>query len=364
MTYSQSEALAKFEPDKIPSTSDFPIDLMEAHMPDPVYQNMAGVEVHSGRGQLLNMGSGANVDKMIELQTHHFTPWAVDINVAAIADLQNRRLFADVGDAQEFGSGELFYTAIMHLELFQGVLFQALLPSLLGDSWKSVIESADVALHPKGKLFIADYLAADEVYPELFSEQYPEPMWRENAARWRERYLTSFLTFHDLPIPYHTFAVGLPGQTKERYDWRNDTERLRFSFDHRDDPKYPRLFERFSQHTDSRALEAFMQDSMGYTLREKRLVPRPSRVAGVVSPGVLWVYEKPSQFRYQPWRAGLSMDDPMAYDIAKERKGSPWRRDFDYEYFERLLHNLPPSQRRAFEKWRQFTGSTTLPPET
>lgn len=331
------------------STSDFPIEWMVEALPPHPFDG--------SRGIVLDVGSGGDPRKDWEMKKHRITPMAIDINVQAVTALRSRGLFAEVSDATVFGSGEYFWLAPGMIETVDGVLFQATLNSLLGSSWQAAIESADVTLHPEGSMFMSIYLAGDTVYPELEAEGYYQVEQEASAEKWRGRYVSNFLAFNhqDMQLPYHAFAVGKPGRSKERYDWTKDPRELRAEYWGRSVGYPGTRFERFSQHLDMSEVEKFMFQHMGYILRRKQMVMRPSRTTGIYSPGVNYTWQKPEFFRYHPWRYGLSVRDPDYWEKSKQRECehcSPMNMMEHLRWSnEILLRNLPPSQRRAIQLW-------------
>jgi hypothetical protein len=270
--------------------------------------------------------------------------------------LKKLGLFAEVTDATVFGSGEWFWLAPGMIELVQGVLFQATLNSLLDKSWQNALESADVTLKPLGSIFTSLYLAGDRVYEELVGCPNSREELTTSAERWRQRYLNNFLAFNsrDMHLPYRAFAVGRPGKSKERYDWGSDPRELKAEYWANSIGHPSSRFERLSQHLDMEEFESFMTERMGYILKRKQMVMRPSRTEGIFSPGVNYTWQKPEFFRYHPWRYGLSVNDADYWQKSKMRERevvspmSPYHADWSNSI---LVRNLPPSQRKAMQLW-------------
>lgn len=340
------------------STSDFPIEWMvDALPPHPVFGD---------RGMVIDAGSGGNPRKAFQMSQNRITPMSTDINVAAVDALKKLGLFAEVTDATIFGSGEWFWLAPGMIELVQGVLFQATLNSLLDKSWQNALEAADVTLHPLGSIFTSLYLAGDRVYEELVGNPNTREELTISAERWRERYLNNFLAFNwqDMHLPYRAFAVGKPGKSKERYDWGRDPRELRAEYWANSIGYSGSRFERLSQHLDIEEFESFMTEKMGYILKRKQMVMRPSRTVGIFSPGVNYTWQKPEFFRYHPLRYGLSTNDPDCWKKSKIRErehvspASPYHADWSNNI---LVRNLPPSQRTAMELWGRGAAKGGFP---
>lgn len=311
----------------------------------------------------MDMGSGSSPNKSFELERHgiHTTP--IDINRQAISSLRKYGLHGLVSDATRFGSGEMFWLAPGLIETKGGILFQATLSSLLGDTWKSAIEAGHVMLHPSGYMFFTIYLAADRIYDELVNDRFPRQLWQENARKWSTRYEVNRKAFTDstASLPKYAFAVGRPGPIKEKYDWTTDPSTLRKYYDKREQELATPIFERFAQHTHLGLFDRFMTKAMGYKQVMKRFVIRPSRVGGVMSPGVDCIYQKSEFFQIHPWRKGLSVNDADYWDKGKvrERKAGPM--DLDNAYGARLLANLPSSQYEALHRWYFGSARRGLP---
>ncbi|MFZ2199511.1 MAG: hypothetical protein WAV40_01845 [Microgenomates group bacterium] len=340
------------------STSDFPIEWMvDALKPS---------RLDGSRGIVVDAGSGGNPRKSWEMRQNHITPMATDINIQAIDALKSHGLFAEVSDATVFGSGDWFWLAPGMIETVSGVLFQATLNSLLGQSWKNALEAADVTLHPTGSIFVSLYLAGDKVYEELAGSIYSKTELAKSAESWGERYRSNFLAFNHqgMHLPYRAFAVGKPGESKQKYDWTSDPKELRAEYWAKCVGYPGARFERFSQHIDMDEFESFVTGQMGYIVKRKKLVMRPSRTPGIYSPGVNYTLNKPEFFRYQAWRYGLSCLDPNYWEKSKRRECevvSPMHPEHSRWSNRILVRNLPPSQRRAMELWGEGNLSDGFP---
>lgn len=356
-----SENLLGVDPIDIPSTVDFPLQTILKYYPLRTLQLPTGEFVIEGRGHFWDMGFGGG-RKSAELRQAGFTVGGYDINNLAVMSARlDGDFFGRLGTVTEFGGGEYVMWDMTWLEQVPGLLFQAVFPSLLGDSWKDTLDVADMLLSPGGYIFIADFLRADRIYPELLEKDssLSHKAWQESVERWTERYETNMQAFGDLGINYGTFFVAKEGPRKAEIDWSDDPQLLRYLYDQRE--AVFGGFERFACHIDPNEFLDYIVNILGYTLESEELVPRRSRATTTdnpwtKAPGVEWVIRKPPVFKYDTWRYGLRIDDPELYEKRERRKGSPHRKGCWEDYFANLLKHVRPSQRPIFEELARKLG--------
>jgi len=381
--------LDEVAPEKIPSLVTFPLEKIGKLYPDAWGSSLNGESVHYGRGIIWDMGFGP-ANTSFALKRMGFTVGGYDINELAVRSARKRGdFFGKVGDVRYFGLGdEAMWDTVSWLERVDALLFQAVFPSLLGDSWKDALDAADMMLRPGQHMFIGDFMDASRVYPELFTrrELLGERTWNESANMWKRRYEANQEAFGDLGLPYGTFAVGLTGPDKMEYDWCNDPKILREKYELNNaaieilqlyestqDPEHLRgllslnptpggAFERFARHLGLPEFKEYLVNDLGYTIVEEDLVSRRSRSTTsynrwTVAPGFELTVRKTSTYKYDPWKYGLDPDDPSTYDKAKRRKGSPYRGSSgDRAYFGYILKRVRPSQRPVFEEMARRVG--------
>lgn len=376
-------------PEKIPSLVNFPLEKIEKLYPDSWGTNLKGDPIHYGRGIIWDMGFGP-ANTSFALKRMGFTVGGYDINELAVRSARERGdFFGAVGDVRYFGAGEdAMWDTVTWLERVDALLFQAVFPSLMGDSWKDALDAADMMLRPGQHMFVGDFMDASKLYPELFTrkESLDERMWNESANRWKQRYEVNQEAFADLGLPYGTFAVGLTGPGKMEYDWCDNPRILRDKYElihtaneilqlyeETQNPEHLKgllllkptpggAFERFARHLDLSEFKEYLVNDLGYTIVEEDLVPRNSRSttpenSWTVAPGFELTARKSRTYKYDPWRYGLDPDDPTTYDKAKKRKGSPFRGpSYEQSYYNYILKRVRPSQRPVFEEMARRVG--------
>lgn len=344
MIEARGGGIAELDSSEIPSSTIFPIETMKRYMPINSYIGIDGVWRMESRGYVWDIGSGAGA-KVEELTSERFVTTGLDINLSAINEIKDRGLFAELSDVRIFAD-QMYMRLIVWLEQIDAIHSQALGPSLLGNDWKKVYKSADVALRPGGYVFIADFLRSDQVYPELFMQGRSEDECVINAKRWRERIEANWSAFGDIEIEgkkfsFGTVAVAKPGRSKHRYDWSNDPIVLRRLYENKLQRSEGPVFERFAQNIDPEELEKFLLEDLGYVMRERQVVEWESRAGyGEWYPGALWVFQKPDVFRYHPWKFGLRDSDLDYWKTWKARKHSFPGYMHYRAYFQLLLVNL------------------------
>jgi len=353
--------LAHVETENIPHLVDFPVRKILDLYPDS-WGLSNGQLARNGRGSIWDMGFGP-AKKLDILRRNGFTVGGYDINELAVQSARKRGdFFGSMADVRYFGSGEAGISdSLTWLEQVEGLLYEAVFPSLLGDSWKEALDAADLMLKPGKYIFIGDFLDASRVYPELFTrrELLGERTWKESAERWKRRYEVNQKAFEDLGLPYGSFAVAAPGPRKFEIDWSQDPELLRFLYDSRE--KLPEGFERFARHLDHDEFVTYMTEKLGYKLIQETYVPRKSRSSTPgkrwnVAPGIEWTFQKQHTFKYDTWRYGLNPDDPEFINKYQYRKGVPRRYDYFDDYYGLLLERIPESQRPIFSKFASLVG--------
>lgn len=376
-------------PEKIPSLVTFPLEKIGKLYPDKWGTNLRGENTHYGRGIIWDMGFGP-ANTSFALKQMGFTVGGYDINELAVQSARKRGdFFGKVGDVRHFGAGEdAMWDTVSWLERVDALLFQAVFPSLLGDSWKDALDAADMMLRPGQHMFIGDFMDASKVYSELFTRRdlLGERTWNESANRWKRRYEANQEAFSDLGLPYGTFAVGVTGDKKMAYDWCDDPKKLREKYDVNNEinmilnsyqesgnPESLRAllkirrspmssFERFARHLDLSEFKTYLVNDLGYTIVQEDLVPRKSRSTTsqnrwTVAPGFELTVRKSQTYKYDPWRYGLDPDDPTTYDKAKRRKGSPFRGpSYEQAYYRYILKRVRLSQRPVFEEMARRVG--------
>lgn len=356
-----SHFLEHVETENIPHLVDFPIKKILDLYPDR-WGLSNGQPARHSRGWIWDMGFGP-AKKLDILRLNGFTVGGYDINELAVKSARKRRdFFGSVADVRYFGSGEAGISdSLTWLEQVEGLLYEAVFPSLLGDSWKEALDAADLMLKPGKYIFIGDFLNASRVYPELFTrkELLGERTWKESAAMWKGRYATNHEAFKDLGLSYGSFAVAAPGPRKFEIDWSQDPELLRFLYDSRE--KLPEGFERFARHLDRNEVVSYLTEILGYKLIQETYIPRKSRSNSPnnrwnVAPGIEWTFQKQETFKYDTWRYGLNPDDPEFTEKYKLRKGAPLRSDYYEDYYGLLLKRIPKSQRPIFSEFASLVG--------
>lgn len=347
------EYLKDVEPENIPALVSFPIQKILDRNPVRWFTNMRGERSWDGRGLIWDMGYGGAKSYKV-LYDAGFTVGGYEINQNAVDKAKiGREFFGRQADIRLVGSGDYGVgDAITYMEMVDNLLYQAVFPSMLGDDWKNALDAMDMLLMPGGHVFIADFLLADLVYPELVSGVLTQEVWEQSARRWRERYQLNQDAFSDLGIGETAFAVGLMGIHKLNYDWVQKSEVLRAALE-LDDTLQPKVFERFARHIDRQDFVKYITGNLGYIMEEEVFVPRYSRSGLVegswnVVPGVEWIFRKPSKYKYRPWQQGDDVDDPERYVKMKDRRGSPNRSDYWDDYFTTLLKTIPVSQQVVY----------------
>jgi len=347
--------------ENIPSLVSFPIEKIIERNPTRWFTNMRGEKSWDGRGLIWDMGFGS-AKSYSALYRAGFTVGGYEINQSAVeAATKGRDFFGRQADLRLVGSGDYGVgDAMTWLERVDNLLYQAIFPSMLGEDWRNALDAMDTLLIPGGHAFIADFLRADIVYPELVSGELPQKVWEKSAERWRQRYLINQEAFGDLRIGENAFAVGVMGMHKMGYDWAQKSEILRAALE-LNDTLQPKVFERFARHIDRNDFVKYVTRNLGYTMEEEVLVPRYSR-SGLaegswnIVPGVEWIFRKPSKYRYRPWQQGDDVDDPEGFDKMKKRRGSPERSDHWDDYFMTLFNTIPVSQRVVYEEIAKKIG--------
>lgn len=290
------------EPSKIASSVSFPVDLMKKHL-SPGDQDF--------RKQIWDAGCGFGL-KHDELVSACYSPHGVDMNQKAVNAIRSRtNRFATQSNIIELGSGEMGLQMIGWIETVEGVLWQALGPSLVGQSWEKALNTLDLIMKPDGCLFVADFLRPDLTYEGLDAIYDQEA----NARQWRKRMEINYEAFSDLvlddgtPFPYGTVAVARPGKYKRVFDWCDDPKTLRTIFNLRGLQSEEDVFERFAQNLDLNDFTDHLTNKLKYRELERKLVWWPSRSPGSWYPGFIAVYKKPGTYRYDPFRYGLSPDE-------------------------------------------------------
>ena len=316
----------------------------------------------NGRGWIWDMGFGP-AKKLDILRRNGFTVGGYDINELAVQSARKRRdFFGKVADVRFFGSGEEGISdSLTWIEQVEGLLYEAVFPSLLGNSWKDALDAADLMLNPGNYIFIGDFLDASRVYPELFTrrELLGERTWKESAERWKRRYEINQKAFGDLGLPDGSFAVAAPGPRKFDYDWSDDPDLLRSIYDIRN--VLPEGFERFARHIGRDEVVSYLTETLGYKLLQETYVPRRSRSSTPdkrwnVAPGIEWTFQKQETFKYDTWRYGLNPNDSDFSDKYDLRKGRRLRPDYWDDYYHNLLAKIPARQRSAFEDMARMVG--------
>ncbi len=359
MVLGHVETLVNVNPAEIPSTVQFPLEEILVRYPDR-WGEVNGKWMRHGRGRLWDMGFGPASDAE-RLHNLGFTMGGYEINPHAV-DAARRRMdfFGSQGDVRFFGLGapEIAWDTLTYLEAVDAIRFQAVFPSLLGDSWKMALEAADMMLVPGKYLFIADFMQADQVYTELYSRKdlLVAQVWAESSRRWRRRYEVNQEAFGGLGLPWGAFAVGAVGPHKFEVDWTEDVELLRTLYKLRE--VLPEGFERFAGHLDVNELVLHLLD-LGYAIEDLQFVPRRSRATTrerrwTVAPGFWLVARKGEEYKYDPFKIGLSARNPKrVYEISQERKRKCEREtgnlaEYWQAYYRGLLPRVPKSQLPVF----------------
>jgi hypothetical protein len=357
-----TEFLRGVEPENIPSLVDFPIRKILDLYPDRWGNVGEDNWMSHGRGFIWDMGFGP-AKKLEALRRNRFTVGGYDINELAVQSARRRGdFFGKKGDVRFFGEGEdAIWDPLTWLEQVPALLYEAVFPSLLGESWKDALDASDLINLPGGHIFVGDFLDASKTYPQLFSRRdlLAERVWNESADRWKKRYEVNAKAFSDLELPYGSFFVAAPGPRKFEVDWSDDPELLRSLYDIR--ASLPEGFERFARHIDHDDFLNYMTVKLEYKLIEESYVPRRSRSTTPdkrwnVAPGIEWTFQKQDTFKYDPWRYGLNPNDPNFYEKKKLRKGRPRRSDYWEDYYGTLIPRLPTSQRPVFEEMAKLVG--------
>lgn len=348
-------------PDNIPALVSFPVEKIIDRNPVRWFTNMRGERSWDGRGLIWDMGFGS-AKSYKELYDAGFTVGGYEINQSAVDKARSgREFFGRQADIRLVGSGDYGVgDALTWLERVDNLLYQAVFPSMLGDDWKYALDAMDMLLLPGGHVFIADFLRADVVYPELYTSELTAEVWEKSAKRWGDRYRLNEAAFSDLGVGESAFAVGVLGVHKQLYDWAQKSEILRAGFE-LNDTLQPKVFERFARHVGRHDFVKYVTGNLGYIMEEEVLVPRYSRSGLVegswnVVPGVEWIFRKPNKYKYRPWQQGDDVDDPEGYDKMKDRRGSPNRSDYWDDYFTTLLKTIPVSQQVVYMEIARRVG--------
>ncbi len=275
------------------------------------------------RRRIWDAGCGFG-NKHDELVKAGFAPHGIDMNQKAVEAINNRvDRFATETDITEFGSGEMGLQMIGWIESVEGVLWQGLGPSLIGQRWKKALNTLDLATIPGGYLFVADFLQPDLIYEELDKSLNQEA----NVNQWQKRIKVNYEAFGDLvmedgtPFPYGAVAVARPGEYKHVFDWCNDPKTLRTIYNIRGLLGENDIFERFAQNMDMTQFSDYLTIKLGYQEMERRLVCWPSRSRGSWYPGFIAVYKKePEIYRYDPFRKGLNPNEAGYWEKWKRVK--------------------------------------------
>ncbi len=364
MAIAISEHLSRISPEKIPSSTKFPIEKMMRYMPNHFYMDLKENLQSSGRGVVwdIGCGSGASLDL---LDFCGFAGWGLDVNENAVDQVNGKKdRFANRSDITTFGDG-MGLGFIRWIESVDAMHIEALGPSLLGDSWMRAFNSMDVALSPGGYIFLADFARNDRIYPELLDNH---TLLECNAqiVKWTRRMETNMRAFGDLklndgqPFPYGAVAVANPGRHKKSYDWNENPVALRHAYDFRDQWPESSIFERFAQNMDIAQLKDYAVGVLGYEVVEWDIVEWPSRTQGDWYPGLVAVLQKPHLFRYHPWKIGL---DPRSDDYwetwkARKRAAGPFPTEIDVfvSRFADALQDRDNHQPVVFELVRRLLG--------
>lgn len=170
-------------PEDIPSLVSFPLEKIIERNPVRWFTNMRGERSRDGRGLIWDMGFGS-AKSYSALNQAGFTVGGYDINQNAVDKARTGRdFFGRQADIRLVGSGDYGVgDAITWIERVDNLLYQAVFPSMLGSDWRNALDAMDVLLLPGGHVFIADFLRADLVYPELVSREFSQVLW-ENSVR-------------------------------------------------------------------------------------------------------------------------------------------------------------------------------------
>lgn len=364
MGVEQTGYLEHVDPAKIPSTVSFPMKVILDLCPDIRLPSDPLYGIRPERGDIWVMGFGGGA-KAMELDRAGFTVGGYEVNKAAVVMLREQGdFFVKLGDARRIGDGgeEAEWDVIANLERVRNLLYEAVFPSLLGEQVYDGLWACDMLAAPGAGVFIADFIAANQVYAPLCGpgSDVPESVWVESASKWQHRYERNQEAFGDLGLPWRSFAVGKEGSTKLGFDWTDDPGLLREQHD-LFKMGMPSMFERFASHLDLEEFELFITRTMGYEIVKRELVARGSRsrYKGLnwnVAPGIWWALKKPDRFRYHPWKQGLSPYDPHYWEKREERKGSPHRPDYWEDYFQTLAKTIPPGQETVFRRVAKRVG--------
>ena len=348
-------------PEDIPSLVSFPLEKIIERNPVRWFTNMRGERSWDGRGTIWDMGFGS-AKSYKALYDAGFTVGGYEINQNAVDKARmGREFFGRQADIRLVGSGDYGVgDAITYMERVDNLLYQAVFPSMLGDDWKNTLDAMDMLLMPGGHVFIADFLRADVIYPELSASELTTEVWEKSAKHWGDRYRLNEVAFSDLGIGESAFAVGALGVHKLRYDWAQRSEILRAGFE-LNETLQPKVFERFARHLDRDDFVKYVTGNLGYIMEEEVLVPRHSRSGLVdgswnVVPGVEWIFRKPSKYKYRPWQQGDDVDDPAGYDKMKDRSGRSGPSEYWDDYFTTLFKTIPASQQVVYREIARRVG--------
>lgn len=280
MSISLLEMLEHVPPEQIPSTVSFPMEVILDLCPDIRSKSDPLYGIRPERGDMWVMGFGGGA-KAMELDRAGFTVGGYEVNKAAVAMLRAKGdFFVKLGDARLIGEGgeEAEWDVITYLERVRNLLYEAVFPSLLGDQVYDGLWACDMLAAPGAHVFIADFVAANQVYAPLCESGsgVPESVWVESASKWQRRYERNQEAFGDLGLPWRSFAVGREGATKLWFDWTDDPGLLREQHD-LFKMGMPSMFERFASHLDLDEFELFITRAMGYKIVKREMVARGSR---------------------------------------------------------------------------------------